>query len=258
MATVSALYRYPVKGLSPEPLDHVELAAGDGFPLDRRLAITNGGWEYDDAAYKPLRKTFFVVLMQHAALAALRTRIENDGERLVVQAPDGQRLVADLDDPASLNAFSDFLAAYLPDKLPGKPCLVKSERHRFTDVAARGPNYMSAISLVNLASVRALEQASGQRIAPLRFRANVYFDSDTPWIENDWIDRDLAIGDQVRARVLRRTVRCPATEVDPATAERDMDVPGLIHRHFGHRDMGVYVELTEGGVVRAGDGVGVV
>ena len=34
-ARVSALWRYPVKGLSPEPLDSVELTQGDFFPGDR-------------------------------------------------------------------------------------------------------------------------------------------------------------------------------------------------------------------------------
>ena len=39
---VAALYRYPVKGMSPEPLENVGLTAGEFFPADRKYAIENG------------------------------------------------------------------------------------------------------------------------------------------------------------------------------------------------------------------------
>ncbi|MEA2934800.1 MAG: uncharacterized protein QOD74_1446, partial [Variibacter sp.] len=38
-ATVASLYRYPVKGLSPEPLDQAVLERGEYFPADRLFAI---------------------------------------------------------------------------------------------------------------------------------------------------------------------------------------------------------------------------
>jgi hypothetical protein len=38
-ATVAAIYRYPVKGLSAERLDRVALTPGECLPHDRRFAI---------------------------------------------------------------------------------------------------------------------------------------------------------------------------------------------------------------------------
>ncbi len=252
MPTLSALYRYPVKGLSPEPLAEAALQAGDGFPLDRRLAITNGGWHFDAATYQPLRKTSFVTLMQHESLAALRTQIQDGGNRLVVRAPDGGEITASLDDEASLQAFSAFLSAYLPKALPGPPVLVRSTQYRFTDVSVTSAAYMSAISLINLDSVRDLERAVGQPVDPLRFRANVFFEGVPAWDELGWVGRELMLGD-VRVRILKRTVRCPATEVDPATGKRDLDVPRALAAHVGHRDMGVYAEVLSDGTIRPGD-----
>ncbi len=39
---VASLYRYPVKGLSPQALDFVDLETGDYFPGDRLFALENG------------------------------------------------------------------------------------------------------------------------------------------------------------------------------------------------------------------------
>lgn len=252
MSTLATLYRYPVKGLSPEPLTEATLHPGDGFPLDRRLAITNGAWTFDPTTYQPLRKTSFVTLMQHERLAALRTRLLDDGERLEVEAPGGGSFTVMVDDEDSVRAFSDFLAAFLPRALPGRPWLVRSQTHRFTDVSVTSAAYMSAVSLVNLESVRNLAAAVGRPVDPLRFRANIYFDGLPAWDELGWVGREVALG-EVRLRILKRTVRCPATEVDPATGERDLDVPRALQAHVGHRDMGIYGEVLAGGTIRPGD-----
>ena len=42
LARVADLYRYPVKGLSPEPLAGVTLEPGKTLPFDRAYAIENG------------------------------------------------------------------------------------------------------------------------------------------------------------------------------------------------------------------------
>ena len=44
---VSAIYRYPVKGLTPEKLDGVELKPGETLPFDRAYAIENGPGRFD-------------------------------------------------------------------------------------------------------------------------------------------------------------------------------------------------------------------
>ena len=46
-AEIAGLYRYPVKGLSPEPLQQVALHIGQTFPADRRYAIENGPSGFD-------------------------------------------------------------------------------------------------------------------------------------------------------------------------------------------------------------------
>jgi uncharacterized protein YcbX len=113
---------------------------------------------------------------------------------------------------------------------------------------------MRAVSVINLASVRALEQALGRTLDPLRFRANIYFDGLPPWSELAWAEQEVSIG-PVRMRGTLRTRRCAATNVNPATALRDENLPAALMRHFGHPDMGIYLEVLSDGPVTLGDPV---
>jgi MOSC domain-containing protein len=56
-----------------------------------------------------------------------------------------------------------------------------------------------------------------------------------------------------RLRVIAAITRCAATQVNPATAARDLDIVGALQRGFGHNLMGIYAEVTEGGEVAQGD-----
>ena len=90
------------------------------------------------------------------------------------------------------------------------------------------------------------------RIDPLRFRANVYFDGVPAWEEHNWIGTTLAV-DNARLKVIATITRCAATEVNPATAERDLDIVGALQRGFGHNLMGIYAEVAAGGDIAVGD-----
>jgi len=57
----------------------------------------------------------------------------------------------------------------------------------------------------------------------------------------------------VPARAVLRTRRCAATNVDPVTGARDLGIPQALIKNFRHGDMGVYVELLGGGMLRPGE-----
>jgi len=50
-------------------------------------------------------------------------------------------------------------------------------------------------------------------------------------------------------------MRCAATSVNPLTAERDINIPGLIARTYRHPDCGVYAEVVSDGRIAIGDRV---
>ena len=126
--------------------------------------------------------------------------------------------------------------------------MVQAPGHRFTD------HPLGHVSIVNLASVRALERRVGRPVDPLRFRANLYAEGWPAWAENAAVGGAVRLG-AVRGKVFKPIVRCAATEVDPATGVRDIEVVRALHDHFGHLFCGIYIEVTQGGVIAEGDAV---
>ena len=118
----------------------------------------------------------------------------------------------------------DWFTTFMGPAAQGRARVVSAPGHRFSDIGAPVPAMMHCLSVINLASLRALEATMGRRLDPLRFRANIYIDGPPAWAEFDWLDRTVTLGG-VACRVMRRTRRCPATNVDPTTAQRDADVP---------------------------------
>lgn len=243
---VAALYRYPLKGMSPEPLDKVGLTAGECFPADRKYAIENGPGRFDPLAPRSLPKINFLMLMRNERLATLETSLDTETDTLVISRDGAEVARGQLDTPLGRKMVEQFLSSYFARELRGPPRIVCAEGHSFSDVP------LKCVHIVNLESLRDLERASGRSLDPLRFRANIYVEGPPAWSEFDWVGRNFDIAG-VRLKVVDRTERCDATNVDPATAARDADVPALLRRHFSHIDFGVYATIKTDGDMAVGD-----
>lgn len=248
---IRGLFHYPVKGLTGQPLERVDLQAGQGFPWDRVYGFARPGSGFDPENPRPLPKTKFVVLARDAGLANLDTLFDPDRQELTVRTGDEVRRY-DLNTPGDRNAVARFVADHLGYPTEGTPTLYSASPHRFTDVSVVSKDMMNAVSLINLDSVAAFSARTGRDIDAARFRGNIEFSGVPAFAELDWVGRGLSIG-EIRLDVVQRTKRCPATEVDPATGNRDLDVPKLLRRHYGHSDLGVYAEVRQGGILRPGD-----
>ena len=245
---VSALYRYPVKGLGPQKLENVELTPGETVPFDRKWAIENGQGRFNPEDPQHLPKINFLMLMRDERLAALDMEFDETDGALTLFRNGKQVVRGALTTPLGRQLIEQFIAGYMEDELRGAPHIVHAEGHSFTDVAVK------CLHIVNLASVRDLERSVGRAVDPLRFRANIYIDADDPWAEFGWLGKALSIGG-AQFEVIDRTTRCAATNVDPATGARDMAIPEMLMRSLGHQDFGVYAVVTSGGIVRTGDSV---
>jgi uncharacterized protein YcbX len=244
---VAAIYRHPVKGFTPERLDQADLTPGAAFPCDRLYAVENGPSGFDPAAPAFVPKQKFTVLASIPDVARARTAYDEASGVLRATAAGRSAFEGRLDDPAGREAFATWLNALLaPNDLRGPLRVVSAPGHRFTD------HPLGHISIINLASLRELEAKIGRPLDPLRFRANLYVEGWPAWAENDWVGRELMVG-FARAKVFKPIVRCIATHVDPATAERDMDVVKALFDNYGHMNCGIYAHVTDGGRVTVGD-----
>ena len=250
---VSSIFRYPIKGLSAELLAQVTLTAGQSIPHDRRFAIAHANTNIDPEKPEWLPKTNFFMLMRNEKLAQLRTRFDEHSGFLVIERFGQLLFNARITDMQGREAFDAFIAGFLMDCQGGPPRLVEAPGHTFSD-AKQKPNSTTYkyISLVNLASVMDVERVASVSVDPNRFRANVYFEGTPAWSELKWVGMELRLG-KARLRVVSLTMRCPATAVNPTTAERDLDIPRILREEFGHNDMGVYAEVVEGGMVTTND-----
>jgi uncharacterized protein YcbX len=246
--SIRGLYRYPVKGLSPEPLESMPLRIGGTAPFDRAYAIENGPGRFDPEHPAHLPKINFLMLMRNERLATLQTRFEDETETLVVYRAGKQVARGDLRTPIGRKMIEQFFAAYMQEELRGAPRVVSAPGHSFSDVAAK------CLHVVSKASLREVERVVGREVNPLRFRPNLVIDGGEPWAEFGWVGKSLQVG-PVRLEVLKRTERCAATNVDPDNGKRDMAIPAELQRAFGHTDFGIYARVVTDGTITLGDPV---
>ena len=252
---VAGLFLYPVKGMSPQPLAEVALSAGRAFPHDRTIALARPGGRYAPGLAHGISKQEFFVLVAEARLAALETSHDPGTDVLTVRVRGHEVLSADLSTPAGRADLLAFYARVL-DLPPGvEPVLARDPGRRFTDTAHASDRAMEFVSLLNLASVRDFAGRVGAEVDPLRFRANVHLEGLEPFAEQELVGREFTLGG-VRLRGTVPTVRCAATEVQPGTGRRDLPVPQLLARTYGHEVMGFYAEVVEGGLLADGAPLG--
>jgi uncharacterized protein len=248
-AHIDAIYRYPVKGLSAECLPATLLSVGNTLPADRLYAIENGPSGFDPAAPAYFPKQRFLMLMRNGRLAALDTSFDPANHMLRIHHETQEVARGDLRTPEGRGAIETFFAEYCAGDLRGPPRILHAPGHSFSDVAKK------VVSVINLASVAAVENAAGAAVDPLRFRANVYVSGWPAWHEFTLLDREIAIGAGARLRIVKRIVRCAATNVEPGTGIRDLAIPETLLRSFGHCDCGVYGEVVAEGRIAVGDSV---
>ncbi len=249
-AKIQSIYRYPVKGLSPEPVQRAQLDVGETLPGDRLYAIENGPSHFDPARPRHQPKTRYLMLMRNERLATLKTRFDARSRTLVIACEGREAVRGNLGTPRGRSAIEGFFAGFCPDELRGPPKLLHAPGFSFSDVARK------VVSIINLASVAALEDVVGAAIDPLRFRGNVYVTGWPAWRELDLVGQEIAIGPDARLRIVKRIVRCAATNVDPDTGIRDLAIPDALQRAYGHADCGIYAEVVTAGEIAADDQVG--
>ena len=245
-ATIRALYRYPVKGLSPERLAAAAPGRGETLPNDRAYALENGPSGFDPAvpAWQPKAK--FLCGMRNARLASLDTHFDDASETLTIRRGGEVALQENIGSDQGRAAVERFFEAFMADEKRGPIRLLRAPGHAFTDQSRK------AVSLINIATVRELEAMAGKPVHPLRFRGNIYFEGLPAWSENDLVGQTIRIG-EATATVFKTTNRCAATEVNPETALRDIPIPQILRERRDSLVLGIYAGIETSGRFAEGD-----
>jgi uncharacterized protein YcbX len=245
---VEEIYRYPVKGLSPDPLQSVDVLPGETLPADRKYAVENGpsGFEPDAPSWFP--KIKFLCWMKNPKLARLQASFDEAAGTVTIMGGDGT-ITADLDGEAGRAAIEAYLADYMAEEQRGPLKVLSTPGHSFSDVPNR------VVSFINLESAADLGRILGTAVDPIRFRGNVHLSGLQAWEEATWVGRRFQVGDRAVFMVRKTIQRCLATHVDPALGVRDLDIMGTIRANRGDMDCGIYAEVVTAGTMRPGDRV---
>jgi uncharacterized protein YcbX len=250
--TVTAIRRYPVKGLSGEDLPAVELVEGRALPLDRAYGLLHGPAALDSEREGWRPAADFFTLERTEKLALLDTEFDADTHSLIVRRGGRQVTRGRLDQMVGRMLVEQFFAAYLDGLVPGMPKLVAAKGCAFTELEE------PTVTLLNLASVRDLEErVAKQPVDPRRFRANLLIDGLEPWVERHWVGRVLDIGG-ASLRLVAPMEYSPAWDVNPTTGARDFNALPVLERGYGHSRCGVHAQVVKGGRIALGDPVSLV
>jgi MOSC domain-containing protein len=259
MPRVVALYRYPVKGFTPEECHSLTILDEGRVAGDRVLAFRFANSAAPDAAWT--RKHDCVVLMNTPGLARLDIRFDHRAQRLRIGL-DGGVLADDALDEGGRKRLAAAVERYVLET-PENPLSGHAQRlplrlvgdgatPRFHD------NLDGHTTLHGRGSLTALSVAAHDpALSEVRFRSNIAVGGLGAWEELGWMGRKLRVG-EVEFEVVKRKVRCLATHANPQTGERDVPVMATLMRAFSQAEPTFAVGMTTrgaGGVVRIGDSV---
>jgi len=246
-ASVSAIFRHPIKGLGSEGLSRIRLRAGDNMPGDREWALAQEGAPIDKASPEWTRPVAFVRGAKSPALMAVSIERQQDG-RLRLSHPFLADLTFDPRTDAGEAALVEWVKLIYPKNRPAPACLVRLPDRGMTDSESR------TLTLTSDASLASLSESIGKPLDRRRFRGNVWVGNLEPWQEHELAGREITLG-TVRARVLEPVARCRAPSGNPETGEEDCDVLAHLNDVFGHPNFGVFVEILADGELAVGDSV---
>jgi MOSC domain-containing protein len=259
MPSVAALYRYPIKGFTPEVCESLTILPEGRVAGDRVLGVRFADSPAADGAWSS--KHEMLALVNTPGLARLSVTFNAERQR-VRMSEDGVVLLDAALDEAGRSLIAGVLEDYVK-RLGEGPLRDHPERLPLRVIGdGRTPRYhdneAGQISLHGRASVAALGEALGDpALSELRFRSNVAVDGMSSWEELDWLGRAVQIG-ALSFTVVKEKVRCLATHANPETGERDRSVMTGLVEHFGQDQptMGIaLVPTSGGGDIHVGDEV---
>ena len=277
LGTVGALWRYPVKSMLGEELEAAEVTAR-GVLGDRGYACVDL-FSGKVASAKYPRKWAKLFECQAAYLEP--PRLNEPLPPVGITLPDGTFVTSDQSGltqelAAALGRDVVLFATPPPDaSLEEEWADIEGMPYRaVVTEQALGGNTMPGLffdgAVIHLLATATLHRLQALyptgRFAPERFRPNIVVqsaDDDIGFTESAWLERTLAIGNEVRLEVIGPCVRCVMTTLAQGDLPAD---PGILRAVAQHNrvklgsygalpTVGVYASVTQGGVVRCDDAV---
>jgi uncharacterized protein YcbX len=258
MPTVAALYRYPVKGFTPEPVEEITVLPGGRVAGDRVLNFRFADAPVADTAW--CRKYHGVVLANTPGLARLKVRFDERDRRLTIHT--GLQVLADdsLDDAGRqrlVDALTGYVLSLEENPLKGQPGRLPLKLVGDGATPRYQDNQAGQVTLHGRESLASAGTAFGDpNLDERRFRHNIAVSGIAAWEEQSWVGGKVRVGDVTFETAVPK-VRCLATHANPLTGERDLQVMQSLVKMFAQKEptFGIGMLSEAGGTIRLGDPV---
>ncbi|MBD3787650.1 MAG: MOSC domain-containing protein [Sphingomonadales bacterium] len=243
------ILRHPIKSIGLEEIEGASLSEGGALPFDREWAVLTERAmitrEADGRASAWGPKVNFVIGRSAPALMQVTARETAPGRWGFAHpaAPDLEIAPAE---PADQARLIDWLRPLWPQDAPAPTAVVRAPGQPLCDEA------YACLSLIGTASLADLSARAGQDLSRRRFRANLWVDGLAPFAEFALVGRRLRIG-SAEFEGHARVGRCRATDTNPATGLRDIDMLRTLQAEYGHTDLGVFLKVVKAGAIARGD-----
>jgi MOSC domain-containing protein len=270
VAEVSALFRYPVKSMLGEKPAELALTAG-GTLGDRAWAVREASGRIATAKKWPamlgLRASYdspprlgelAPVTIAFPAGATVHAADPEASARLsaVLGRPVSlERAKADERSRGEIDPQTIFADVPVEQILPG----LTSQTIPDTFGLMRGAFFDSApIHVLASGSLEHMKRLCGgdSILDPCRFRPNIFVDTGGAggFVEDEWLEGTLEIGETVRIIAMKPALRCVMTTHAQSSLPRDLSILRTAARHH-KATLGVFAEIGAPGTVRVGDPV---
>jgi len=258
MPKVIALYRYPIKGFTPEVVERISVLPGGRVAGDRVLNFRFADAPVADTTW--CRKYHGVVLANTPGLARLQVRFDDRTLRLKIIVLN-QILIEDTLDEAGRQRLVDAITGYVlsltENPLQGEPARLPLKLVGDGTTPRYQDNEAGQVTLHSRESLASAGAALGDaNLNERRFRHNIVIDGVPAWEEQSWVGGKVRVGG-VEFETVVPKVRCLATHANPLTGERDLEVMQTLVQAFKQQQptFGVGMLSSAGGEIRVGDEV---
>ncbi len=268
VGSIATLWRYPIKSMLGEELNAVALSGGANGCLlgDRQYALVDPTTGKVASAKNPrkwprlfeFRAAFTEPPQPGSGLPPVRVTLP-DGSTITTAEPEFNSVVSRmLEREVQLQGTAMVKEPGLEEYWPEVEGLAYNDV--ITDEAMPANTFfdLAPIHLLTTATIEHFHELYPEgRFEVRRFRPNIVIEAasgEKSFLENGWVGRILAIGDEVRLSIIDHCPRCVMTTLPQGDLPRDLGILRTAAR-YNDAHVGVYAEVLQGGTIRRGDAV---
>ncbi len=263
VGSVVSLHRYPVKSLMGEELNSSYLTER-GLLGDRAFALVDQETGKVASAKNPRK---WARLFDFRATYAGQPMVSDELPPVRISLPDGTLLSSDRDIDETLSETLGRRVKLMRPSLEG-PTLEEywpdieglANREVVTDETMPPRTFFdsSPVHLLTTSTIDRLRELYPEgRFEARRFRPNIVVgptDGQADFVENSWVGKTVAVGEEVCLKVTARCSRCVMTTLPQGDLPGDLGILRTAARN-NQTVVGIYASVTRGGNVRRGDSV---